>query len=423
MKTVKLYQDDPNKKEGFLYLEEFFETEEQCRAQGLKYIKHTAVLTLKETIFYPEGGGQPCDLGTIENIPVIDVFENKSTETIYHRISWDGSKEVFTREMPLHCQLDWDRRFTHMQMHSAEHLLSGLIWQLYGGINKGFHMNQQYATIDILLPDNTEFSEEMLDALELKANRIIWDNVAIHTEYCSTKEEAENNPLRKPLNFDEDISVVLIGSKETTYDCCACCGTHVEKTGQIGLIKIIKTENYKWMTRITLKAGLPAYKDIALRHKASTVLCNRYSTEIEQLAERIFLQETKNGAVRKELYDLKKLLLEEEKNKLLTGIREQPDKKTASIYVASYNKYSADDLQNLARSLGENLPVLVALVSQKESTAILASSGNPSCGTLVKEYAPIYKGKGGGNPQLARAIFDDSDSLDVFLDLIEKHLR
>ena len=423
MKTVKLYQDDPNKKEGFLYLEEFFETEEQCRAQGLKYIKHTAVLTLKETIFYPEGGGQPCDLGTIENIPVIDVFENKSTETIYHRISWDGSKEVFTREMPLHCQLDWDRRFTHMQMHSAEHLLSGLIWQLYGGINKGFHMNQQYATIDILLPDNTEFSEEMLDALELKANRIIWDNVAIHTEYCSTKEEAENNPLRKPLNFDEDISVVLIGSKETTYDCCACCGTHVEKTGQIGLIKIIKTENYKGMTRITLKAGLPAYKDIALRHKASTVLCNRYSTEIEQLAERIFLQETKNGAVRKELYDLKKLLLEEEKNKLLTGIREQPDKKTASIYVASYNKYSADDLQNLARSLGENLPVLVALVSQKESTAILASSGKPPCGTLVKEYAPIYKGKGGGNPQLARAIFDDSDSLDVFLDLIEKHLR
>lgn len=423
MKTVKIYQGDVNQKEGFFPLDELFQTEAQYREHGLKYIKNTAILTLKETIFYPEGGGQPCDLGTIENIPLIEVFENKNTETVYHRIACEKPEEILPKQKSLHCKLDWERRFIHMQMHSAEHLLSGLIWNVFGGINKGFHMNQQYATIDILLPDNKEFSEDMLDLLELKANQIIWQNVKIHTEYCSTKEEAESNPLRKPLALDEDISIVLIGSKETAYDCCACCGTHVETTGQIGLIKIIKTENYKGMTRITLKAGLAAYNDAALRHKISTALCNRYSTEIENLAERIAVQDTKNGLVRKELYDLKKILLEEEKKKLLTSIQEQSDQKISSIYVASYNKYSADDLQSLARSLGENLPSLVALVSQNENTAILTSCGKPSCGELVKEYAAIYQGKGGGNPQLARAIFNNSDNLDLFLDLIEKHLR
>ncbi|NCB42551.1 MAG: hypothetical protein EOM59_08015 [Clostridia bacterium] len=423
MNSIKAYQHNVDQKEGFFAIEELIQTESQCRERGLKHVLGTIIVILKETIFYPEGGGQPCDLGTIEGKPVIDVFEDKEKEIIYHRISCESTCDVFCCKELVHCQLDWERRFTHMQMHSAEHLVSGLIWELFGGINKGFHMNQEYATIDILLPDHKSFSEEMIDALERRANQAIWENTSIHTEYCASKEEAETHPLRKSLAFDEDISVVLIGLKEKIYDCCACCGTHVKSTGQLGLIKIVKTENYKGMTRVTLKAGLPAFNDAALRHKATTILCNRYSTEIETLIDRVTIQETKNGAIRKELYDLKKLLLEEEKEKLRTNIHEQPGNESSSIYVERYDKYSSDDLQNLARSLGEDLPFLVALVSQKESTAILASSGQPSCGDLVKEYAPIYQGKGGGSPKLARAIFNRAENLEVFLDLIEKHLR
>lgn len=423
MRTVKAYQTDVNKKEGFFDLEELLQTEDQCRVHGVKFISGTLLLILKETIFYPEGGGQPCDLGTIESIPVIDVFENKSTETIYHRISCEHLDKSLLDKPTLYCVLNWARRFSHMQMHSAEHLMSGLISQMFKGINKGFHMNEEYATIDILLPDDSEFSEDMLQSIERRANQAVWENVSIMTTYCATKEEAEDNPLRKPLALEEDISIVLIGSKDSAYDCCACCGTHVEKTGQIGLIKIIKSENYKGMTRITLKAGLAAYNDAALRHSVTTNLCNRYSTEIENLVDRISVQETKNGAVRKELYDLKKVLFEEEKQKLLAIIHEQSDNKLSSIHIEDYDKFSADDLQTLARSLGEDLPLLVALVSQKESTVILASSGNPSCGSLVKEYASIYQGKGGGNAQLARAIFSKKDNVEVFLDLVEKHLR
>ncbi len=430
MKTIKAYQADVYKKDGLFQCQEVIETEIRCKELGIKYIPDTLLLILCETIFYPEGGGQPCDLGQIEGFEVIDAFEDKAKEIVYHRLPIQAA-EAFRSKEHLYCVLNWDRRFSHMQMHCGEHLVSGLIWKLFHGINKGFHMGENYLTIDILLAEGSkdnEFTEAMLDELELSANKVVWADVPVVTKYCAVRQEAENYPLRKPLAFDEDITVVTIGSSDNIYDCCACCGTHVTSTGQIGLIKIIKTENYKNMTRFTLKAGLPAYLDAVIRHKATTALCNRHSTEIDQLMERINVQDSKNGAARKELYDLKKMLLEEERNILLAQLAERKEsakegKAALSICTSHYDRYSAEDLQTLGRSLGSDLPCLIALVSEKENTAILVSSGNPSCGSLVKEYASLYQGKGGGSNQLARAIFQKKESVDTFLDLLEKHLR
>lgn len=430
MKTGKLYRSDVNKREGLFQLLEMVETEIRCKELGVKYIPGTLLLVLEETIFYPEGGGQPCDLGEIEDFRVIEVFEDLSGETVYHRLTSQAAEKLINKPY-VHCSLDWQRRFSHMQMHCAEHLLSGLIWKLFQGVNKGFHMGDDYFTIDILFEKNgdySEFTENMLDEAELCANQAIWVDAPVVTKYCASRKEAEGNPLRKPLALDEDITIVTIASADKIYDCCACCGTHVSSTGQIGLLKILKAENYKGMTRLTVKAGLPAYADALIRHKVTTVLCNRYSTEINHLMERIDVQDSKNGAARKELYDLKKNLLEEERNALTSqfkqrGTSAQTGEKLPSIYVRYYDRYSVEDLQTLGRSLGAGLPCLVALVSEKENTAVLVSSGSPSCGALVKEYASLYQGKGGGSDQLARAIFQKKESIDTFLDLLEKHLR
>jgi alanyl-tRNA synthetase len=430
MKTVKLYQSDVNKREGVFQLREMVETETRCKELGVKYIPDTLLLALDETIFYPQGGGQPCDLGEIEGFGVIEVFEDPSVETVYHRLPARAAEKLIN-QTHVRCSLDWQRRFSHMQMHCAEHLLSGLIWKLFQGINKGFHMGEDYFTIDILFEkggEYTDFTENMLDEAELSANKAIWADVPVVTRYCSSREEAEANPLRKPLALDEDITIVTIASAGRTYDCCACCGTHVDSTGQIGLLKIIKAENYKGMTRLTVKAGLPAYTDVLIRHKVTTLLCNRHSTEISHLLERIDVQDSKNGAARKELYDLKKNLLEEEKISLTACFNQRRESIKAgetlpSICVRYYDRYSVEDLQTLGRSLGADLPCLAALVSEKESTAVLVSSGSPSCGALVKEYASLYQGKGGGSDQLARAIFQKKESVDTFLDLLEKHLR
>ena len=430
MATLKKYQTDVCRKEDCLTVKGIIDTEDQCRTLGLRHVPETILVELEETIFYPEGGGQPCDLGTMNDIPVIDVFEKKDTGIVYHRLTWNSNVDSLTVDEQVRCVLEWDRRLTHMQIHSAEHLISGLIWSMYGGVNKGFHMGKDYATIDILLsPDCrcTEFTDEMMEQLELAANSAVWKNTQVVTHFCTTRDEAAAHPLRKPLDLDEDITVVRIGNEDQPYDCCACCGTHVPRTGGIGLIKLLKTENYKGMTRITLTAGLPAYRDAALRQKITDTLCARYSTEVDQLMERINIQESKNGAARKELYDLKKDLLQEEGQKLTDTWNRKPDVSDSeappSIRVHRYHRYSTDDLQTLGRSLEKQLHGPTALVSERETTAILLSCGTPDCGKLVREYASMYGGKGGGKPQLARAIFDKQDDLDLFLDLIEKHLR
>lgn len=430
MKTVKLYQSDVNKREGVFQLREIVETETRCKELGIKYIPDTLLLALDETIFYPQGGGQPCDLGEIEGFQVIEVLEDSAGETVYHRLAARAAEKLIDKTH-VRCSLDWQRRFSHMQMHCAEHLLSGLIWKLFRGVNKGFHMGEDYFTIDILFEKGggyTEFTETMLDEAELSANQAIWADAPVVTKYCASRQEAEGYPLRKPLALDEDITIVTIASAYETYDCCACCGTHVGSTGQIGLLKIIKAENYKGMTRLTVKAGLPAYRDALMRHKITTVLCNRNSTEISHLLERIDAQDSKNGAARKELYDLKKNLLEEERISLAALFKQRTESAQAgetlpSLCARYYDRYSVEDLQTLGRSLGVDLPCLVALVSEKENTAVLVSSGRPSCGALVKDYASLYQGKGGGSDQLARAIFQKKESVDTFLDLLEKHLR
>lgn len=430
MPTLRKYQTDVLLKEDSLPIRTILETEAQCRERNVKHIPGTILVELEETLFYPEGGGQPCDLGTMEGMPVIDVFEDKKSGIVYHRLASAPEACALSEKKLAFCKLDWDRRLTHMQLHSGEHLLSGLIWSRYRGVNKGFHMGKDYATIDILLPaegSETEFTPEMIDGLELAANRAVWEDLPILTHFCTTREEAAAHPLRKPLALDEDITVVQIGGQTELYDSCACCGTHVPRTGGIGLIKVLKTENYKGMTRITLTAGLAAYKDAALRHRITTALCGRNSTEIDRLMDRLDAQESKNGAARKELYDLKKELLREEKEILTRdasaahGAGQKTPPPSIRIYV--YDRYSTDDLQTLGRSLEEQLSGPLALVSRRDNTAVLLSSGKPDCGGLVRDYAGMYGGKGGGNPSLARAMFNKQEDLDLFLDLIEKHLR
>ncbi len=135
-------------------------------------------LLLKETIFFPEGGGQPCDLGTIEGIEVLDVRERG--EEVYHEVA------SFPENDRVQCQLNWDRRLDHMQQHCGEHILSGVIFKLYGGVNKGFHMGKDMVTIDI---DLKEITPDMVLKIEKDSNDVIYRNAPITTEVVITKKK------------------------------------------------------------------------------------------------------------------------------------------------------------------------------------------------------------------------------------------
>ena len=409
------------------------------------------LIQLDQTAFFPEGGGQGADHGKVRLIgsdseavfSVIDVQEDG--DLIWHTVCLpdpaDGSSEptgelctILSEGCKVHCILDWDRRFEHMQRHCGEHLLSGAFYRLFGGANHGFHMGQDYMTIDIALEDQSPVTPEMARQAELLANQAIWDDLPVSVSYFDTRQEAEQLPLRKALAFDEAISIVTIGELSETSDtepadCVACCGTHPSTTGQVGLIKIYKVEKYKDMTRIYCDAGRKALTDYQRKHEILTNEANRYSASVEEFPEKLRIQEEKMNAVRNEHYHLKKAYIEAEKEKLdaVLGDIDQSGSKTPVILYPLLH-LSMDDAFTMAKSYmgniraGKTHPLLLLYVPAQTS-CVLVSDGTVHCGKLVKEYASFYQGKGGGNDVSARAIFTSDEDARLFADLLSKHLK
>lgn len=416
MKITKLYQQDR-------YLKNWTARITSVRASDETPGQFT--LTLDQTAFFPEGGGQSCDTGTIETphgkFTVIDVQEDG--ENVIHTVKpadGDETPELSTGT-EVTCSLDWDRRFDNMQRHCGEHILSGIFFSLFGGVNRGFHMGHDYMTIDISLEEKPEITEiTYQDALraELEANRVIWSDAPVTVLRFDSREEAEKMPLRKALAFDEDISIVCVGSVENASDCVACCGTHPDTAGQVGLIKIYKIEKYKGMFRIYFEAGQRTLADYDIKHDMLTDLSNRYSSSVEDFPSKLKAQEEKTAALKDELFHLKKAYIENEYTRL-DAILDGAD---ANVVVYPLEHLSLDDAFSMGKHYMGKTGRLIMLYAKKNTSYILVSDGNIKCGALVKEYASFYNGKGGGNDTSARAIFSNADDAALFADLIRKHL-
>lgn len=449
MTTTKLYQTDT-------YLKEW----DACILAAETASDGRYLIQLDRTAFFPEGGGQGADHGVIRVIlpdaqdaafSVIDVQEDG--DAIIHTIEFldpsakaaagDAGAPVaakcLTEGCKVRCTLDWDRRFEHMQRHCGEHILSGAFYSLFGGANHGFHMGQDYMTIDIALEDGSPVTPEMARQAELLANQVIWDDLPVSVSYFDTREEAEQLPLRKALAFDEAISIVTIGdlSDPAPADCVACCGTHPATTGQIGLIKIYKVEKYKDMTRIYCDAGRKALADYQQKHDILTELSNQYSSSIEEFPAKLRIQEEKNAAIRSQLHQLKKAWIESESAKLDALLEEvgttddsmiQSSGSETPVILYLLEHLSMDDAFTMAKPYmgtlhAGNAHPLLLLYVKKEHSCVLVSDGTVHCGKLVKEYASFYQGKGGGNDMSARAIFTTDENVRLFADLLGKHLR
>ncbi len=407
MKTVRLFKQDVYMKTA------------KAQITSVSSQAGKTLITLDQTIFFPTGGGQSCDKGTIENINVLDVYEKD--DEIYHQI--EGTEDVLKLGQTVFLQLDWNHRFDNMQRHCGEHILTGIFHEKFGGVNRGFHMGDQYMTIDISLEGNSEFDKitwDMAKQAELAANNVIWQNLPVITRHFDNKRDAENLPLRKPLAIDEDITIVCVGSIENPSDCVACCGTHPSTAGQVGLIKVYKVESNKGMFRIYFEAGKRALEKYQMQFDILTTLENQLSSGTEDLMDKYKAQQEKNKEARTQLHLLKKEVIKREVEdiKSLMNSSHQP-------ITRAYNLLSGDDISAIARELSDSIPKILFLIHKPTLTVFLCSSGKSQidCGKLVKDNASIYGGKGGGNKTLARAIFNKEEYIDVFIDLIEKHLR
>lgn len=415
MRTKRLFKED-------VYLKET-----EATVTSVSVLNGNTVLTLDRTLFFPTGGGQSCDKGTIEKFTVLDVYEYE--DEIYHRVN--APESAFSAGSRVKLELDWEHRFDNMQRHCGEHILSGIFHREFGGVNRGFHMGDSYMTIDISLEDNPRFDKitwDMAMTAELETNKAIWQNLPVITRHYGSRKEAEALPLRKALAIEKDITIVCVGSAENPSDCVACCGTHPSSAGQVGMVKIYKVESNKGMFRIYFEAGQRALEKYREQFDVLTQIENSLSAGSSDLMDKYKSQQDKNSEIRTELYLLKKEIIKRESEALRRALisDEQSSNFTGrSIISKSYELLSPDDISAIAHEISGGITKIVFLVHKPSKTVFLCSSENSviDCGRLVKENASIYGGKGGGKKTFARAIFSNDENITSFIDLIEKHIK
>ncbi|WP_304126795.1 alanyl-tRNA editing protein [Mogibacterium diversum] len=384
--------------------------------------ERTEIIT-DRTIFFAEGGGQPGDRGTIhlsdDNSKIVTIFDtHDSGDAVAH---YTNDKVPFTVGDKVTLELDWTFRFTNMQRHYGEHILSGAIYKLYKGANKGFHMGKNYITIDIDLGGEL-MTEEMLSESELLANEAVWKNLPIQAHHFDSVESANYMPLRKAVNekVDGNVVIVTVGNPDDPFDCCACCGTYPSFSGEVGVIKMFKAEPNKGMTRIYFDCGRNALLHYRESHKILTEVAEKFSSKPENLMHAIAKKDKEEA----ELKAKRASLAEYVRNFEAEAIARSHEVGMKFIY-KEYDNISPNDLQKLgfkALEMIDGEKPLLALANSPSHTLMLVSDGNYPCGTLVKEHAKNFGGKGGGRDDNARAQFDSRYGLESFVEVIKQNL-
>ncbi|MBQ9550822.1 MAG: alanyl-tRNA editing protein [Lachnospiraceae bacterium] len=233
-------------------------------------------IVFDDTLFYPEGGGQPADRGFLRladgtEISVRDVRRDKTDRVLHYT---DTALEPGTRVGQL---IDFDYRFSLMQNHSGEHIVSGLIKKNYGYENVGFHMSD-VITIDI----SGELSWEQAMDIEQKANAVIWKNIRVD---ITLPNEASIKDMDYRSKKELSGQVRLVGIEDT--DLCACCGLHVSRTGEIGIIKLLSLINYKGGVRIEMVCGAKALKDYEAKLDSNTEIKNLLSVKPHEVTDAV----------------------------------------------------------------------------------------------------------------------------------------
>ena len=252
METRKLYYEDS-------HMRKFTAAVLSCEE-----VKKGWEVILDATAFYPEGGGQACDLGILEGVRVLETFERENT--VVHLC--DGPLTVGETVTGA---IDWTRRFDQMQQHSGEHILSGLIHGKFGGHNVGFHVGSGIMEVDF---DCAMTLEEVLD-LERKANEAVWANLPIRCWYPAP-EELPTVGYRTKKDLPWPVRIVEVPG----FDKCACCGVHVQHTGEVGIIKVLSVVKFHQGVRIQMVCGGRAYDHLVKAYEQNRQVSQAFSAKV-----------------------------------------------------------------------------------------------------------------------------------------------
>ena len=360
METRKLYYEDS-------HLRAFSAQVLRCGQ-----VKKGWEVTLDQTAFYPEGGGQACDLGTLGGVPVLDVREQG--DQVIHLCA--GPLETGAS---VEGEIDWERRFDLMQQHTGEHMVSGIINRLYGAHNVGFHMGWESITIDF----DVEIPPRDLPKIEALVNEAIWRCQEVECRYPS-EEELPTVFYRTKKALPWPVRIVRVGDT----DSCACCGVHVKNTGEIGLVKLFSCVKFRSGSRIEMLCGKRALAHLNAIYDQNAAVSRAFSakaTETGAAAEKM------NETLAQYKYRLTGL-----ENRIFeTLARSHAGKETALIFQPDLDSAAVRRLADLTAGEVRDLAAVFS-GSDEEGYAYALVSRQADLKELCRSMNAALSGRGGG---------------------------
>jgi alanyl-tRNA synthetase len=386
--TERLYYD-------YASAEPFGAQIRELRPQG----DRTAIL-LDKTIFYPEGGGQDADRGSINGAPLLDVQETPDGEILHLVAVVDGEK-LRTGEAML--ALDSRRRRDLTVQHSAQHLLSGTILALTGDYTVSMHLGTELCTIDVdtpaLSPDTLgQVEDAVADAIEADAPLII---------HLCPPEDIGRFPLRKvPPQGEEVIRVVEIAG----HDFSPCCGTHCKSTGQIGILRILGAEKYKGMTRVTFIAGRRVLAESRLLRQNGETISRALKVPVAETGAGVLTLLERSAKLERDLKALEETSAETKADVLLAKLGAAD-----TLFIETYD-VGIEEVLRIGRAAQKKTAAALILASRLDKKfAAFCSDKKADLRPRIKPVMEQHGGKGGGGPGFFQGVFETTDLLENFL--------
>ena len=377
MPTERLYWNNA-------YLRQF-----EARVVAVSEYAGKPAVTLDATAFYPEGGGQPADRGTLGGVPIIDVQERAGE--MYHVLGESLEAAALTPGATVSGEIDWRRRFDYMQQHSGQHILSGGFWRLGQGETVSWHLGEDYTSVDITIPALTP---DLAAEVEHASNEVLWNDIAIDARIYAPDDVAALG-LRRGPKVENDIRIVTIGD----WDAIGCGGTHVLTAGRVGGIGIRRWETRGNITRVEFLCGQRALDDYRRKTRALTTIGQMLAAPLDGLEAATSQMLQTHAALRESLEKAQNLLLAREASDLLSGSERMIDGRL--VVCAHLGERDVAEVRALATRIAEAGGIaLLGAASPDQSRASLVFTCEKTVpldlNKALQQVLPLVGGRGGG---------------------------
>lgn len=371
--TEKLFYRDSHRK---TFEATVLSCEEKISSKGEKQGYR---IVLDRTAFFPEGGGQFGDVGWLNEVEVTDTHEKDGL--VLHETG-----KPIPAGTAVKGNLNYEVRFDRMQQHTGEHIVSGIVHRLYGYDNVGFHLGEEATTLDF----NGELTDEQVQDVELRANRAVFENIPVQVLY-PTREELDKLSYRSKIEIEGQVRIVSIED----YDICACCAPHVNRTGEIGLIKIISCERHRGGCRMTMLCGMRALMDYRRKQQSVTEVSVALSAKPDKIGEAVLHLKEQQGQTRFQLNQMQDRYL----NQKLSALT--PEDRNVCIFEEDMDNLAVRNFVNDAMERCEG--ICGAFVGTEESGyRYILGSRTVDMRAFSKKLNEAFQGKGGGKPEMVQ---------------------